>query len=195
MEFNSNLVVVGLLRIHAVDGRSDMKNPAIAIALAIILASPVHAKTLQIRHTPMSINHLAPNGPYFGEDRTATEGKQWTSMLVGVARDAPADKIPNFDVTAACRALTAEPDATPDDRLGRGTQHCVDDERAAREQLAKQWSQFKPADRVMCVGGSSTGSVDPVYTELITCLEVARDAELLNARTTTPNVRSRNHSG
>jgi hypothetical protein len=172
-----------------------MKNLAIAIAGAIILASPVHAKTSQIRHTPTSINHLAPNGPYFGEDRNAADGKQSASMLIGVGQRTPADKIPNFDVMAACRALAAEPDAIPDDMQARGTQHCVDDERTAREQLVTQWSQFKPADRAMCLGGSRAGSVDPVYTELITCLEVARDAELLNARTTAPIVRYRNRSG
>ena len=171
-----------------------MKNLAIAIAGAMIFESPVHAKTLQIRHTPTSINHLASNGLDFGEDRNAIESKQSASILVGVGRPIPADKIPNFDVTAACRALAAEPDAIPDDMQARGTQHCVDDERTAREQLVKQWSQFKPADRAMCLGGSTAGSVDPVYTELITCLQVARDAELLSARIT-PTARSRNHSG
>jgi hypothetical protein len=172
-----------------------MKNLAIAIAGALALASPVRAKTLQIAHTPASINHLAPNGPYFGEDRNATEGKQSALTLVGVGQPTPTDKIPTFDVTAACRALAAEPDAIPDDRQARGTQYCVDDELTAREQLVTQWSQFKPADRAMCLGGSTTGLVDPVYTELITCLEVARDAELLNARTTTPIGRSRNRAG
>ena len=170
-----------------------MKTLAIAIAGAIIFASTVHAKTVQIRYTPTSVNHLVPNDPYFGGDRNATGRKQSASMLVGVGQ--PADKIPNFDVTAACRALAAEPDAIPDDMQARGTQHCVDDELTAREQLVTQWSQFKPADRAMCLGGSRAGSVDPVYTELITCLEVARDAELLNARTTTPIGRSRNRAG
>ena len=103
----------------------------------------------------------------------------------------PADKIPNFDVTAACRALAAEPDAIPDDMQARGTQHCVDDERAACEAMVA----VQTCDRAMCLGGSTAGSVDPVYTELITCLEVARDAELLNARTTTPIGRSRNRAG
>jgi hypothetical protein len=172
-----------------------MKTLAIAIAGAIIVASPVNAKTLQISHTPTSTNHPVPNAPYFREDRNATEGKQSVSMLVGVGWRTPTDKIPTFDVTAACRALAAEPDAIPDDRQARGTQVCVDDELTAREQLVTQWSQFKPADRAMCLGGSMTGSVDPVYTELITCLEVARDAELLNARTTTPIGRSRNRAG
>jgi hypothetical protein len=172
-----------------------MKNLAIAIVGTMILASPVHAKTLQIRRTPTSINHRAPTGPDFGEDRKATEGKQSPSMLFDVEQPIPADKIPNFDVTAARRALAAEPDAIPDDRQTRGVLHCVDDERTAREQLVTQWSHFKPADRAMCLGGSSAGSVDPVYTELITCLEVTRDAELLNTRTTTPTVRFRNRSG
>jgi hypothetical protein len=172
-----------------------MKTLAIAIAGAIIVASPVNAKTLHISHTPTSTNHLVPNAPYFGEDRNATEGKQSVSMFVGVGWRTPADKIPTFDVTAACRALAAEPDASPDDMEARGIQYCVDDELTAREQLVTQWSQFKPADRAMCLGGSTTGLVDPVYTELITCLEVARDAELLNARTTTPIGRSRNRAG
>ena len=116
-------------------------------------------------------------------------------MVVDLGQRAPADKIPNFDVTAACRALAVEPDAIPDDRQTRGVQHCVDDERTAREQLVTQWSDFKPADRAMCLGGSSAGSVDPAYTELITCLEVTRDAELLNSWTTAPTVRSRKRPG
>jgi hypothetical protein len=62
-------------------------------------------------------------------------------MLVGVGRPIPADKIPNFDVTAACRALAAEPDAIPDDMQARGT-HIAS---TTSEQLVKQWSQFKPA--------------------------------------------------
>jgi hypothetical protein len=158
-----------------------MKKIVIAIAL-MVLASPIHAKILRTRH-------------YFGENHSRTDSKQSASMVVDLMQRAPADKIPNFDVTAACRALAEEPDAIPDDRQTRGVQHCVDDERTAREQLVTQWSDFKPADRAMCLGGSSAGSVDPVYTELITCLEVTRDAELLNSWTTAPTVRSRNRSG
>ena len=39
----------------------------------------------------------------------------------------------------------------------------------------KEWSQFKAADRSMCVGVSSQGEVDPIYSELVTCLEMAAD--------------------
>jgi hypothetical protein len=158
-----------------------MKNVAIATAL-IVLASPIHAKILRIGH-------------HFRENHSQTDSKQSASMFVDVIRRTAADKIPNFDITAACRALAGEADAIPDDRQTRGVQHCVDDERTAREQLVTQWSDFKPEDRGMCLGGSRAGLVDPVYTELITCLEVTRDAELLNTRTTAPTVRSRNRSG
>ena len=55
------------------------------------------------------------------------------------------------------------------------TAGCVENEKQAREQLVHEWSQFRAADRAMCTGVSRSGSVDPVYTELITCLEMARD--------------------
>jgi hypothetical protein len=50
-------------------------------------------------------------------------------------------------------------------------------ENQARQQLLREWSQFAFADRAMCVGVSGAGSVNPVYTELMTCLEMARDSE------------------
>ena len=59
------------------------------------------------------------------------------SMLVGASQAAPTDKLPSFNVMAACRALAAERDAIPDDMQARGIQHCVDDERTAREQLER----------------------------------------------------------
>ena len=85
------------------------------------------------------------------------------SILVGAAQPTPADKLPSFNVVAACRALAAERDAIPDDMQARGIQHCIDDERTAREQLEREWSQFKPADRTICIGGSKAGSVTPVF--------------------------------
>jgi hypothetical protein len=81
--------------------------------------------------------------------------------------------VPNYNIEAACRALAAVPEALTDEP--NATQHCVDAENQARDQLAKEWSQFKAADRSMCVGVSSQGQVDPVYTELISCLEMAAD--------------------
>jgi hypothetical protein len=57
-----------------------MKTLATAIALATILAFPVYARTSQPRHQMPTINHLAPNSPYVGDDN-ALGNKQPTSRF------------------------------------------------------------------------------------------------------------------
>jgi hypothetical protein len=44
--------------------------------------------------------------------------------------------------------------------------------------LVKQWSTFMPADKTSCVNESRMGG-ESSYTELITCLEMARDVRAL----------------
>ena len=55
------------------------------------------------------------------------------------------------------------------------TKHCLEAENEAHTKLEKEWSQFTAAERAMCVGVSRQGQVDPVYTELATCLEIIHD--------------------
>jgi hypothetical protein len=90
----------------------------------------------------------------------------------------PSKDVPNFDIHAACRALAQVPEA----RLAGTDQadtskNCLEEERDARAQLSKEWLQFKPADRSKCVGISRQGETEAAYTELLTCLEMARDAQ------------------
>jgi hypothetical protein len=40
----------------------------------------------------------------------------------------------------------------------------------------KEWGQFTASDKRICLGVSRQGGADPVYSELLTCLEMARDA-------------------
>jgi hypothetical protein len=106
------------------------------------------------------------------------------SLLAGAAQGATrgAD-VPNFNISSACDALARMPEARMvDTTQPDSTKHCVEAESEARDQLVKQWSRFNAADRSMCVGVSSAGSVDPVYTELMTCLEMARDSRQLTDR-------------
>jgi len=51
-------------------------------------------------------------------------------------------------------------------------------EKGAREQLVKEWSGFASDDRSLCTRLSGTGGA-PTYTELLVCLEMARDARNL----------------
>jgi hypothetical protein len=92
-----------------------------------------------------------------------------------VARQSGAG-VPSYNVQATCRAVAAVPEARIfDDDGPDATKRCAEEENLTRDQLLKEWSQFKVADRAMCVGVSSQGEVDPAYTELETCLEMARD--------------------
>ena len=85
--------------------------------------------------------------------------------------------IPSFDIQAACRALAQVPEARLlDIKQPNANRDCLRDERRARSTLSKEWSQFTRADKRVCVGVSRQGDVDSVYTELLSCLEMARDA-------------------
>jgi len=76
--------------------------------------------------------------------------------------------LPRFDVAATCRAEQSKPAADS----------CLADENRARERLEKEWGQFRPADRTQCTQVSSMRGFQS-YVELVTCLEMARDARSL----------------
>jgi hypothetical protein len=59
--------------------------------------------------------------------------------------------------------------------FGRDKQACMKEETEARDLLTKNWSQYRPGDRTQCVGMVSNGG-PPSYVELISCLEIMKDA-------------------
>jgi hypothetical protein len=81
-----------------------------------------------------------------------------------------ADRSPSFDVTPSCRAA-----ATMGGGAGRTIDSCLKSEQSAHDQINQEWSQFSAIDRRQCVQ-NTTGGFEPTYTELLTCLEMARDA-------------------
>ena len=87
---------------------------------------------------------------------------------------AVADPVPAFNVEPSCRAA-----ASGDIGIKQDLSVCLDDEKGAREQLVKEWSGFASEDRSLCTRLSRTGGA-PTYTELLVCLEMARDARALN---------------
>ena len=86
-----------------------------------------------------------------------------------------ADNIPAFNIEPHCRAL-AEKTGFAQDR-----DVCLQQEQAAKQQLVTQWREFAPAEKSHCVRLSTLGG-DPIYTELLTCLELERDARILRER-------------
>jgi hypothetical protein len=97
-----------------------------------------------------------------------------TAIAAAIAGAAPGaarpDGPPELDVSISCRAAARGSVA-----VGGGRQACLNDERTAKDALAKDWSSFSPLARTQCVGMNRTGG-PPSYVELLVCLEIMRDA-------------------
>ena len=52
------------------------------------------------------------------------------------------------------------------------------DERDSQDQVTKNWSQYAPADKTQCLGMNRTGGPSS-YVELLSCLEIMRDAKII----------------
>jgi hypothetical protein len=77
------------------------------------------------------------------------------------------DSMPKFDIARECRS-EGGPQLTQ--------QRCAEDEAGARDELQPQWTQFSAGDKNMCIRETSMDGT-PSYVELLTCLEMARDAK------------------
>ena len=62
-----------------------------------------------------------------------------------------------------------------------GFDRCMHAEKQDRETLSKVWSTFLPEDKRHCVTEVKMGGTSS-YTELITCLEMARDVRQLRSQ-------------
>jgi hypothetical protein len=82
---------------------------------------------------------------------------------------AAADQIPNFDFMPSCRGGAVD--------AGSTLENCANDEKSARDQLAKEWAKFPAADKANCSG--ATEEFAPSYVELLECLEMYRDVRTM----------------
>jgi hypothetical protein len=81
-----------------------------------------------------------------------------------------ADTIPALNLGPTCSAA-----GSVGVIAGRTTESCMRDENDARDQLRKQWSGYPASDKSRCIALTSDGGV-PSYVELLTCLEMAKQA-------------------
>jgi hypothetical protein len=84
------------------------------------------------------------------------------AVVAGLEITAAAE-MPKFDITAACRGSGSV--QTP--------AKCMQDEQAARDQLAKLWPQFAQSDASRCVQITTSPAAAASYVELLTCLQAA----------------------
>ena len=98
---------------------------------------------------------------------------------------AGADRLPQLDVEPVCKGIAEQGGVTfRDPAVPQEKKNCIESELAVREQLAKQWSSFSADDRTHCLNETTMGG-EWSYTELLTCLEMARDVRATRAEATT----------
>jgi hypothetical protein len=62
--------------------------------------------------------------------------------------------------------------------LGRNKEACLADETAAQDTLKQNWSKYATSDRTQCIGMVTTGG-PASYVELLSCIEIMRDARVI----------------
>lgn len=88
-----------------------------------------------------------------------------------------AAELPSLDVAPLCHGI-ADQGADP---LQAGDQsvtfsQCMQSEQRDRGTVAKEWSGFSPLSQQVCTDEAMAGG-DSSYTDLLTCLEMARDVK------------------
>ena len=96
------------------------------------------------------------------------------------------DGVPVLNVDQVCTGIAQQGGVTfHDPAVDQEKKNCLDSEQAIRDQLVKQWSSFSADDRTHCVNESVMGG-DSSYTELLTCLEMARDVRAMRKEQSKP---------
>ncbi len=96
-----------------------------------------------------------------------------------------ADKMPEFSMEPTCRAA-----ATTGVRTSGANDDtaCKRSEQDARGKLEQSWGQFSASERGHCVRLATRGGA-PSYAELLTCLEMSKQANSLPDQVKAPAVR------
>jgi hypothetical protein len=103
-------------------------------------------------------------------------------LLVGVGLViAVVDKVPTLNVEQVCDGIAQQGGVSfRDPNIAVEKKNCLESEHAIRDELGKQWSSFSTTDKTACTNEATMGG-DSSYTELLTCLEMARDVRALHS--------------
>jgi len=104
-----------------------------------------------------------------------------TLALAAQVTIAVADNVPRFNLEPVCRGiaqqggLALEPNGTARQNFKR----CMNSEMAMRGRVVRQWPSFTATEKANCIGEASAGGFQS-YTDLFTCLQMARAARKLS---------------
>jgi hypothetical protein len=89
-------------------------------------------------------------------------------ILTTLSPIAISDTVPKFDIARECRFEGGS---------AQNVDRCSQDEAVALRQLDAEWTQLMGANRSTCLSATMIGGSSS-YVELLTCLEMARDAAI-----------------
>jgi hypothetical protein len=94
------------------------------------------------------------------------------------------DQLPILNVLPVCRGIVSQ-GADPLEAGNRSVtlKECLEAEQEDRETMGKEWSTFSAADKQHCIAEATMGG-ESSYTDLVTCLEMARDVRKLRQEQT-----------
>jgi hypothetical protein len=103
-----------------------------------------------------------------------------TALALGAQLMMPvADSVPQLNVEQVCEGIAQQGGVTfRDPAIAQEKKNCLQSEQTTRDELVKQWSSFSSPDKTSCVNESRMGG-ESSYTELLTCLEMARDVRVM----------------
>ena len=114
------------------------------------------------------------------------------SILLALTGAARSDEVPNLHVEQLCRSIASQ----STDPMMAGTypavsfDRCMQAEREDLDQLRGQWAGYTSDEKRHCIAEATMGGSSS-YTELITCLEMARDVKELQYSSPTGRATSR----
>jgi hypothetical protein len=126
---------------------------------------------------------LSGAGRRFSMTKTMLFGSFVASALVlaatGGSAFAQSGGVPVLNVRPVCRGI-AQQAGTPGEVGGPslGYRQCIRSEMAMRRKLVRRWSRYTPDEKANCIGDEMGG--EGSYTDLATCLQMARAARKLN---------------
>lgn len=114
-----------------------------------------------------------------------------SALLLGLQQlvtPAAADNVPLLNVEPVCQGIAQQGGSSfHDTETAKEKQDCLQSEKQVRDELVKQWSSFPASDKNACIREATMGG-DSSYTELLTCLEMARDVRNLRNEPNAPDI-------
>jgi hypothetical protein len=101
-------------------------------------------------------------------------------LLMTPTLAAQSDGVPILDINPVCHGI-AEQSMDPSETGGPdlALSQCLSSEQEVRGELVKAWPNFEAADKEHCTREATMGG-EASYTDLLTCLEMARDVRKMH---------------